>query len=77
MAVTDCTSVLQKVSHANTMVWLHGSLGFLSLPAGEDVSPDSSPLSLFSHILPTAALKEEGVEAVKAALRDTMALERY
>ena len=57
------------------MVWLHGSLGFLSLPAGEDVSPDSSPLSLFSHILPTAALREEGVEAVKAALRDTMALE--
>lgn len=50
-------------------------LQFLLLPAGENVSPDSSPLPLFSHILPTAALRGEGVEAVKAALRDTMAPE--
>lgn len=58
------------------MVWLHSSPQFLLLPAGENVSPDSSPLPLFSHILPTAALRGEGVEAVKAALRDTiMALE--
>lgn len=50
-------------------------LQFLVLPAGENVSSDSSPLPLFSHILPTAALRGEGVEAVKAALRDTMAPE--
>ena len=57
------------------MIWLHGSLVFLLLPAGGGVSPDSSPLPLFSHILPTAALRGEGVEAVRAALRGTMALE--
>jgi len=37
--------------------------------------PDPSPLPHFSHILPTSALRGEGVEMVKAALRDVLAQE--
>ena len=77
-AVPALSTLVQGLTTGTLQVYTvgrHGSLVFLPLPSGDGVLPNSSSLPLFSHILPTAALRGEGVEAVKVALRDTMALE--
>lgn len=80
-AVEELRALAQGLRTHTSMFHIHSIIysythnpTLILLPSGGTL-PDPSPLPHFSHILPTSALRGEGVEMVKAALRDVLAQE--